>query len=200
MYADGAASLHTRSLKYGKLRSGVFLRVSGAGGGREGGGEVVRSRRQVWTVPGRKGGGEIDVVLGVNGFVWICRHGSVGGADGGEGIGGGGGPTGGVGKKIGITRLEDGVDERMYSAKNDEVGAETRREIARLASCVRVLVEGGVRVDEDMVMRAYEASLGIEEEGMDVDGEGEESREYLGGERGRRVVAEVLSASRESKW
>lgn len=183
----------------------MFLRVSGAGGGRGGG--VVRSRRQVWTVPARNGGCEIDVVLGVNGFVWICKHGSVGGADvagGGADSGGGGGsgtgsggPTGGVGRKIGITRLEDAVDERMYSARNEEVGAETRREIARLAGCVRALVQGGVRVDEDMVMRAYEASLGIEEEGMDVDGEDGESGEYLGGERGLRVVAEAVAASRE---
>lgn len=162
----------------------------------------------MWTVPASrsKGSDEIDVVLGVNGFVWICKHGSVGGADAGGGApgegggGGGGGLTGGMGKKIGITRLEDGVDERMYSARNDGVGPATRREIARLAGCVRVLVEGGVRVDEDMVMRAYDASLAMEEEeeqeGMDVDGEEVDTGIYLAGDRGRRVVAEALSASR----
>ncbi|KAL8721940.1 MAG: hypothetical protein Q9225_001496, partial [Loekoesia sp. 1 TL-2023] len=65
VYQDGAASLHTRSLRYGKLRNGVFMRVSGTGGG--GGGGVVRSRRQVWTVSTAHRGGEVDVVLGVNG-------------------------------------------------------------------------------------------------------------------------------------
>jgi len=32
LHQDGSASLHTRSLKYGKLRNGVFMSVSGTGG------------------------------------------------------------------------------------------------------------------------------------------------------------------------
>ena len=201
VYADGAAALHTRSLRYGKVRSGVFVRVAGAGGG--GGGGVVRSRRQVWTVKGREGAGDVDVVLGVNGFVWICRHGSVGGADGGGGDDDGRGASTAAGRKIGITRLEDGVDERMYSARNDYVSAETRRQIARLAGCVRALAESGVRVDEEMVMKVYEASFdereGYDEDSMDVDREDEalEALEYLGGRRGRRLVAQALAVASE---
>lgn len=180
IYQDGAASLHTRSLKYGKLRNGVFLAVSGTGGG----GGVVRARRQVWTVHTSNGGGEVDVVLGVNGYIWICAHSNSELAEGGGGA------------KVSITRLEDTVDESMYSNRNDEIGAQTRREIARLAGCVRALVEGGVRVDEEMVMRAYEASSDVDrmEEGDDED-MGGEGPEYLGGERGKRVVAEALAAA-----
>ena len=201
VYADGAAGLHTRSLKYGKLRNGAFLSVAGQGG-RSGG--VVRSRRQVWTVRPRGGGAaagkkvaEVDVVLGVNGFVWICRHVEPGEEQGeGAGVAGVGGPlSGGAGvgaKQVGITRLEDGVSEGMYEARNVEVGRETRREIARLAGCVRCLVEGGCRVDEETVMAAYEAAVEMEEEEMDEDGEGE-GGEYLGGERGKRVVRQVLA-------
>lgn len=197
IFGDGSAGLHTRSLKYGKLRNGVFLSVVGQGGR---GGGVVRSRRQVWTVKGRGGGGEVDVVLGVNGFVWICRH-----VEPGEGVGdggagavgaGAGGPLSGGGglgaRQVGSARLEDGVSEGMYEARNAEVGRETRREIARLAGCVRCLVEGGCRVDEETVMAAYEAAVEMEEEEMDEDGEGE-GGEYLGGERGKRVVRQVLS-------
>ena len=66
------------------------------------------------------------------------------------------------------------------------MGAATRREIARLAGCIRALVEGGARIDEEMVMRAYEASLDVEAEQM-VD-QGAEGRGYLGGETGRRVA------------
>ena len=33
LFMDGSAGLHTRSLKYGKLRNGVFVSVSGTGGG-----------------------------------------------------------------------------------------------------------------------------------------------------------------------
>lgn len=181
IFQDGAASLHTRSLKYGKLRNGVFLSVSGTGGG----GGVVRARRQVWTVNTSNGGGEVDVVLGVNGYIWICAHSgnslteSKGGA------------------QVSITRLEDTVSESMYSNRNDEIGAATRREISRLSGCVRALVEGGVRVDEAMVMRAYEASLDrdgdVMRDGEDED-DGGEGPEYLGGERGRRVVERALAA------
>ncbi len=181
VYQDGAASLHTRSLKYGKLRNGVFLSVSGTGGG--GGGGVVRSRRQVWTVQTGNGGGEVDVVLGVNGYIWICKH--VGGELG-EGQGD---KDSGVG--MGVNNLEEKVGEGMYENRNESIGKETRREIARLSGCVRALVEGGCRVDEEMVMRVYEASLEDEEL---RDEEGGESGEYLGGERGRRVVGEALRA------
>ncbi|MDI1485518.1 MAG: Exosome complex component rrp4 [Ramalina farinacea] len=133
----------------------------------------------------------------VNGFVWICRHVEPGG----EGVGDGGAATVGVGaggplsggaRQVGSARLEDGVSEGMYEARNAEVGRETRREIARLAGCVRCLVEGGCRVDEETVMAAYEAAVEMEEEEMDEDGEGE-GGEYLGGERGKRVVRQVLA-------
>lgn len=200
VYGDGSAGLHTRSLKYGKVRSGVFLRVAGAGGAAQGGG-VVRSRRQVWTVSAPGTAGEVDVVLGVNGFVWICKHGSVGGSGNIEGPGDGAGAGAGAGrmKQLSITRLEDGVSEKMYSARNDEVRPETRREIARLAQCVRALVEHGVRVDEEMVMRAYEASLG-QAERMDVDGDGSSpGSEYLSGDRGKEVVAEALARTNTTR-
>lgn len=177
VFQDGAASLHTRSLRYGKLRNGVFLSVAGTGGG----GGVVRSRRQVWTVRTANGGGEVDVVLGVNGYIWICKH------VGGELVEGKGGRDVGVG--LGVNNLEEKVGEGMYENRNESIGEETRREIARLSGCVRALVEGGCRVDEEMVMRAYEASL--EDEGVG-DEEGGEGGEYLGGERGTRVVMEAL--------
>lgn len=180
VYQDGAASLHTRSLKYGKLRNGVFLSVSGTGGG---GGGVVRSRRQVWTVQTANGGGEVDVVLGVNGYIWICKH------VGGELVEGKGGRDMGIG--MGVNNLEEKIGEGMYENTNESIEEETRREIARLSGCVRALVKGGCRVDEEMVMRAYEASL--EDEGVGDEEEGE-SGEYLGGEKGRRVVMEALRA------
>ena len=177
VHADGAASLHTRSLKYGKLRNGVFLSVAGMGGGRGGG--VVRSRRQVWTVSTGNGGGEVDVVLGVNGYVWIAKH----SREVAEGEGG----------KASITRLEEQVSSSVYSSQNEEVGGRTRREIARLGGVIMALVEGGCRVDEEMVMRGYEASLEVEMDQMDV---GLDGQDYLGGEKGARVVGMALAAAR----
>lgn len=65
---------------------------------------------------------------------------------------------------------------------------------------MRALVQGGVRVDEDSVMRAYRVSLDIlheqEEDGTEQE-DGGESRDFLGGRRGARVVETVLEALRE---
>ena len=173
VHQDGAASLHTRSLKYGKLRNGVFLAVSGTGGG-----GIVRSRRQVWTVSAGNGGGEVDVMLGVNGYIWIAKH-ARSEADA---------------TQVSINRLEESASGVIYSSQNEEIAPQTRKEIARIAGCVQQLVQGGVKVDEEMVMRAYEASLEVEAEQMAVDGG--EGPDYLGGEKGKNVVAMALAAAR----
>lgn len=170
LFQDGSASLHTRSLKYGKLRNGYFMAVSGTGGG----GGVVRAKRQIFTVQTAGRGGEVDVILGVNGFIWIAKHVE---------------PEKQMGKDVSITRIEEQVSASMYSSQNDEIGPDTRREIARVAGCVRALTENGVKVDEDMVRRAYDASLDLETE------EGEEGAGFLGGERGKVIVDMALSAS-----
>ena len=159
LHQDGSASLHTRSLKYGKLRNGVFMSVSGVGGG----GGVVRARRQVWTIDTIHGGGKVDVILGVNGYIWISKHVE---------------PLG----DTSITRIEESLSSTVYSSQNDEIEPETRREIARIRGVIQLLVEEGLRVDEDMVMKGYEAAV-------EVDNENEgESNAYLGGERGKSVL------------
>ncbi|KAJ5965957.1 Ribosomal protein L27 [Penicillium waksmanii] len=201
VHQDGSASLHTRSLKYGKLRNGVFLAVTGTGGsgassssvkGGVGsgsgssaaaassgtGGGVVRSRRQVWTHTTANGGGEVDIILGVNGYIWISKH-----ADGAEAVSS-------TTENVSITRMEEMVSSSIYSSQNDDVPPQTRREIARLTQCVRVLVQGGVRVDEDTLTDSYEASLQVDlEVGDDEEEEyGQEGREYLEGAKARRIL------------
>lgn len=166
LYQDGSASLHTRSLKYGKLRNGVFMSVSGTGGG----GGVVRARRQVWTIDTVHGGGKVDVILGVNGYIWISKHVEV------------------VGSDTAITRIEESVSSTVYSSQNDEIPGETRREIARIRGVITLLVEEGLRVDEDMVMRGYEAAVMVDDETPG------ESTSYLGGEMGKRVL-DMLSGT-----
>ncbi|GIZ42358.1 hypothetical protein CKM354_000563200 [Cercospora kikuchii] len=166
LFQDGSAALHTRSLKYGKLRNGYFMAVSGVGGGSG----VVRSKRQIFTLQTRGRGGEVDVILGVNGYVWISKHVEVG--ESGDTV-------------PGINKIEETISIGMYSSQNDEIGNETRKQIARVAGCIRALVEGSVKVAEETVRRAYEASLELD------DLEGEE--EYLGGERGR-LIAEMALA------
>ncbi|KAL2264960.1 hypothetical protein VTJ83DRAFT_7470 [Remersonia thermophila] len=170
LFADGGAVLHTRSLKYGKLRNGVFVAVSGMGGG----GGVVRSRRQVWTMDGAHGAGPIDVVLGVNGYVWISRHVDAPEPD----------------KAAGLHNMEESVSATVYSSQNDRIDVATMREIARLRGVVTALVENGLRVDEDMVVRGYQEAVEqalLAEEGIeDV---------YLGGDKGRRLAAALTGAA-----
>jgi len=200
VHQDGSASLHTRSLKYGKLRNGVFLAVTGTGGsgassstvkGGVGSGSgsstaagssgtgVVRSRRQIWTHSTANGGGDVDIILGVNGYIWISKH-----ADGAEAA------TSST-ENVSITRMEEMVSSSIYSSQNDEIPPQTRREIARLTQCVQVLIQGGVRVDEDTLMGAYDASLQVDLEVGDDDEDEDsrhEGREYLEGAKARRIL------------
>ena len=172
---DGAATLHTRSLKYGKLRNGVFLAVSGSSGA-----GVVRSRRQVWTVRAANGGGEVDVALGVNGYIWLSRH--VGEKDDGQ--------VEGRRAGISISNLDEAVSNSIYSSQNDEIAMPTRREIARLAGCIKVLAQEGVKVDEETVMKAYDASLDADVEMLDdEDGGGPLSVDAI---LRKKIVAAVL--------
>ncbi|KAK3331916.1 hypothetical protein B0T19DRAFT_456423 [Cercophora scortea] len=170
LFADGGAVLHTRSLKYGKLRNGVFVAVSGMGGG----GGVVRSRRQVWTMEAANGGGQIDVALGVNGFVWISKHVET--------------PPDLLEKTAGITNIEESVSATMYSSQNDRIEAETMREIARIRGVVTALVENGLRVDEDMVMRGYHEAVE-----MAILSSAGPDDIYLGGERGQQLAAALTA-------
>lgn len=162
LHQDGAASLHTRSLKYGKLRNGVFVSVSGTGGG----GGVVRSKRQLWTMEGANGAGKIDVLLGVNGYIWISKHVE----------------SEAPAEAAGINRMEESVSSRVYSSQNDEIDVPTMREIARFRTVILALVENGVRVDEDTVSKGYMEAVEMarEEETDDL---------YLGGDKGRRLAA-----------
>ncbi|CAK40872.1 uncharacterized protein An11g10740 [Aspergillus niger] len=172
VHSDGGASLHTRSLKYGKLRNGVFLAVTGTGGSGASSSSVKAN-----------GGGDVDVILGVNGYIWISKH-----ADGAA-------AASSTTENVSITRMEEMVSSSIYSSQNDDIPPQTRREIARLAQCIRVLVNGGVRVDEETVMGAYEASLQVDlEVGDEEDDEdrGKEGREYLEGDKARRILDLVL--------
>ncbi|KAK8115142.1 hypothetical protein PG999_007211 [Apiospora kogelbergensis] len=171
LYNDGAAVLHTRSLKYGKLRNGVFMSVAGVGGG----GGVVRARRQAFTldISGTdevSGSEKIDVVLGVNGYIWISKH-----------IEGEGAAAESSGP--GITRIEESVGLNVYSSQNDIIPVDTMREIARVRGVITALVENGLRVDEEMVIKGYQEAVEMAKEEPDS-----ADTLWLGGERGKRLT------------
>ncbi|XP_018414039.1 PREDICTED: exosome complex component RRP4 isoform X3 [Nanorana parkeri] len=58
VYSDGALSLHTRSLKYGKLGQGVLVKVSPS--------LVKRRKTHFHTLPCGA-----SIILGNNGFIWL---------------------------------------------------------------------------------------------------------------------------------
>ncbi|KAI1301127.1 exosome non-catalytic core subunit rrp4 [Mortierella claussenii] len=60
-FGDGAYSLHTRSLKYGKLRNGSFISVSPA--------LVQRCKSHFHSLSCG-----VDVILGLNGYIWVSAH------------------------------------------------------------------------------------------------------------------------------
>ncbi|KAJ4361869.1 Exosome complex component rrp4 [Neocucurbitaria cava] len=153
LHQDNTASLHTRSLKYGKLRNGLFTSLSGAGGGilsRRGG--VVRSRRQVFTL--NTAAGEIDVVLGVNGYIFISKHMT----------------TTADPKEVGINRLDESVTETLYSSQNDDIEPAVMREITRVSTLIKGLMACGTKVDEDMIVRVYEGAVELEAEEKSLGG------------------------------
>jgi exosome complex component RRP4 len=140
----------------------------------------VRSRRQVWTVPAANGGGDVDIALGVNGYIWLSKH--VEERDDGR--------TEGRKTGISISNLDEAVSNSIYSSQNDEIGMPTRREIARLAGCIKILAYEGVKVDEETVMKAYDASLDADVEMMDdEDGGGTLSGDAI---LRKKIVAAVL--------
>jgi exosome complex component RRP4 len=174
LYGDGAAVLHTRSLKYGKLRNGVFVAVSGTGGG----GGVVRARRQAFALDlshaGEDNGEKIDVVLGVNGYIWISKHI--------EGEGAAAETSG-----PGITRVEESVGLNVYSSQNDDISLNTMHEIARVRGVILALVENGLRVDEDMVTKGYYEAVEM------ATAEADSAKAlWLGGERGKRLASALI--------
>lgn len=177
--SDGAATLHARSLRYGKLRNGIFLAVSGTGGG----GGVVRSRRQQFTIntsPGAIGGGDVDVILGVNGYVWLSKHIEAGKSES---------KSGGV--DLSISNLDEAVSSEAYSSQNEMIEEGTRREMARLSEVIKCLAEGAVRVDEESVRRGYEVAVEVALAGgaeADISG-----KEMLDQEVRKRVVDGVLA-------
>lgn len=228
VYNEGGAALHTRSLKYGKLRNGVFLSVAGGllggGGGRLGAsgagrgdvaaGRIVKSRRQAWTMDTAGGGGKVDVILGVNGYVWISAHVDPGAAAAQTSATSAAGPESGAagmtataGPGLGLatptadentlSRMEESAAAGLvYSSQNSpDVTALTMREVARLRAVVVCLVENGLPVDEDTVVRAYHEAVDMARlEWTGADGAGDALDDvYLGGERGK-ALASILAS------
>ncbi|CDK29964.1 unnamed protein product [Kuraishia capsulata CBS 1993] len=152
---DGAAFLHTRSLKYGKLRNGVFVRVPSS--------LIVRAKNHSHDLPG-----SVSVILGVNGFVWIYRtkvnantktenSASINRVS--AQLSSSRDYTPGQGSES-ITRLEEESSWSIYSDQNDEDFPETiKLNITRYRGCILALAHCEIGITGSRLVNAYHASM-----------------------------------------
>ncbi|KAF9265421.1 exosome complex exonuclease rrp4 [Marasmius fiardii PR-910] len=127
-FGDGTMSLHTRSLSYGKLRNGQLITVPPN--------LVRRLKSHFICLPCG-----VDLILGLNGYVWISKH-----------------------LKESEREGEEGFDaEAVYSNRNDDIDNSTRIAISRVANIISVLASHFVPLTDAILLEAYEWS--VEREG-----------------------------------
>lgn len=157
LFNDGAASLHTRSLKYGKLRNGMFIKVPAR--------LVVRTKNHQHDLPGG-----VSVIIGVNGYCWVYKT-KVGVSNGPNAANASSamesllastasGYSVGMGS-ISITRLEEESSWDIYSDKNDPISDNLKETMSRYRNCLKILSFCDTAISAARLVKAYEISLGF---------------------------------------
>lgn len=141
---DGSLSLHTRSLRYGKLENGQFVAVAAP--------LVKRMKQHMVTLPDIG----VDLILGTNGFIWVSR--SLSAVEDEEAANAGANAAGG-----GVeTRVEVLTAKRQKHA-DTPTSADDRRKIARVHRALLRLNEQFRLITPESIMATYEA-LELEDE------------------------------------
>lgn len=118
-FQDGSVALHTRSLRYGKLRNGMLVTVPPV--------LMRRLRSHFVTLPGDA----VDMVAGLNGFVWVAKH---------------------VPFDAERAEADNGASlDGVYSDVNETIPAATRRSIARAAFVLSALAHHGCPISDASV-------------------------------------------------
>ncbi|KAH9971748.1 hypothetical protein BGW80DRAFT_1174430 [Lactifluus volemus] len=132
-FSDGAMSLHTRSLKYGKLRNGQLVSVPPI--------LIRRLKSHFCSLPSG-----VDLILGLNGYIWVSKHVQDTEKDG-----------------------EEGFDaEAVYSNQNDDIDDATRSAVARVSNIIRVLASRSMPITDAIVLEAYEWAVEQDTEIQDL--------------------------------
>lgn len=175
LFQDGSASLHTRSLKYGKLRNGVFICVPSA--------LIVRSKNHTHTLPGN-----VTVILGVNGHIWLRMTSKMDISDNiyGSMMGKNAAIVSNVATGdykpadfgVSINRLEDESSWEIYCDDNDPISSTIKSTISRYINVIKALAHCEIGITESRIIAAYEASMAygnvgslIEHEIMEIIGQ-----------------------------
>lgn len=160
LFQDGSASLHTRSLKYGKLRNGLFIQVPSS--------LIVRAKNHTHNLPGN-----VTVVLGVNGYIWLRKTSQMdiakdlppGGSTGAgstikSNISNQNGSLSANSTNVSITRLEEESSWQIYSDENDpDLSNSIRITITRYANVIKALAYCEIGITQERIVSAYEASM-----------------------------------------
>lgn len=136
LYFDGGAALHTRSLRYGKLRNGVLVQVPSS--------LVLRQSTQSHAMDGG-----VEIIFGVNGAIWIRKASSAHSA----------------GSNF-TRLEQDSDAYQIYKDTNDEVPLATRQTISRYSNCIQMLVDAEMQIFGSRVKELYEASLAYPDAGQ----------------------------------
>jgi len=142
VYSDGAAALHTRSLKYGRLKRGQLVRVTA---------NLVRRLPQHFHRLSMddfgdnvaSGVNDVELLLGCNGYIWV------------------GAPGAATAPRETDVRREptnDVVDE-LNEAYGDEVHLTQRENITRVANAVRALAEVFLPISPPAVLDVFKMSI-----------------------------------------
>ncbi|SCZ87801.1 BZ3500_MvSof-1268-A1-R1_Chr2-3g05269 [Microbotryum saponariae] len=130
-FADGAMSLHTRSLKYGKLKNGMLVIVAPS--------LIVRLKSHFHSLPHG-----VDLIIGLNGYIWISKtlprnpkHQN----DQSE--------NAGFGEESAHT---------VYSSENDDISGRIRRAITRTAIVIVLMAKYCIPLSADIILEAYKAA------------------------------------------
>lgn len=150
VFADGSLSLHARSLKYGKLENGVLVCVSP--------GLVKRLKQHFLTLRGCN----VDVILGLNGCIWLTESISSLRA---EGLGQlSVGPDGQMlDVETTADAMQEGIAESIEKLKavaaSRTISNDARARIARVKNSLLFLSHRHVPIDPESIMAIYTASL-----------------------------------------
>lgn len=146
IFNNGIASLHTRSLKYGKLRNGFFLKVPSS--------LIIKSKNHSYDLPGN-----VSIILGVNGYIWLYKT-----------------NVNTTKEKEVITRLEEESSWEIYSDKNSSnISTSIRSNITRYNNVIKALSACELGITEARIIMGYEASMAYSNSGSLIDKDAMES-------------------------
>ncbi|EIW70870.1 hypothetical protein TREMEDRAFT_28582 [Tremella mesenterica DSM 1558] len=120
-FQDGAMSLHTRSLRYGKLRNGLLLSVQPR--------LIRRLKSHFHHLPPPLGPSGVDVILGLNGYIWVAAGTTAERREGGEGF----------------------DAEGVYSDKNDDIPPEGREAISLVANMIQLFAFHNIPLSDTLL-------------------------------------------------